>query len=363
MNTDRLIETFSRYAACDSESGKEGRFAALIEGELRALGMTVVRDEVGEVCGSNGFNVYGSLDGTGEPILFSAHMDTVPPGVGIEAVVADGVIRSKGDTILGADNKASIAAVVEAVKMRQEAGEAHRPVEVLFSVCEEIGLLGSKHADYSRITSKEALVLDSAEMGAIFNEAPAMAEIFVEITGKSSHAAVSPEKGIHAIKAAAAAIGEIPCGHVDAYTVLNVANFLAPGKSNVVPEKASFDIDLRSFDEEVMAGHIARIEEAVKSACAPLGAAYTIRVERKTDVLFVSPERPLVTRLRQVYGELGVPSRIEKTYGGSDATWLFANGIDAVNVGIGMADIHSTDEHITVADLEQTTRLVYGMMG
>ena len=362
MNTERLLEKFSRYVACDSESGNERQFCELIESELRARGMTVIRDEVGEAAGSNGWNVYASLAGIGEPILFSAHMDTVPPGVGIEAIVENGVIRSKGDTILAADDKAGIAAVVEAIDMLQEVGTTHRPVEVLFTVGEETGLLGSKHANYAHMQSKEAIVLDNANPGSMINEAPAMAEIFVEITGRSAHAAIAPDKGIHAIKAAAAAIMEIPCGHADEYTVINVANLLAPGKSNVVPEKASFDIDLRSFDETALEKHIAHIEQAVKSACEPLGAKYTVRVERKADILFVSPEHPLVTRLKEVYEDLGIPSKIEKTYGGSDATWLFKNGIDAINIGIGMMDIHSTDEHITVADLENTTRVVYGMM-
>ena len=361
MNTSRLIERFSKYVACDSESGNEGRFCELMEAELQALGMTVVRDEVGEKCGSNGYNLFASLPGAGEPILFSAHLDTVPPGVGIEAVVEDGVIRSKGNTVLGADNKAGIAAVVEAITMIQEEGLTHRPVEVLFSVCEEIGLLGAKYADYSKIQSKQAVVLDNSVPGSLINEGPAMMEIFVEITGRSAHAAMSPEKGISAVKVAAAAIVDIPTGKVDENTVMNVANLLAPGKSNVVPEKASFDIDLRSFSEEALQKHVAQIEQAVKTACEAKGATYTIRANRKTDVLFVPPESPVVARLREVYAGLGVEAKVEKTYGGADATWIFKNGIDAINIGIGMMDVHSSDEHISVADFALTTRVVYEM--
>lgn len=361
MNTKRLIETFSRYVACDSESGNERRFAELLEGELKALGLTVARDEIGPQASSNGFNVYGFLPGTGEPILFSAHLDTVSPGVGVEAVVVDDVIRSKGDTVLGADDKAGIAAVVETLTILQEQNLPHRPVEVLFTVAEEIGLLGAKHADYSRIQSKEALVLDTSDIGEMINSSPAMAEIHITITGKSSHAAVSPDKGIHALKAAAAAVHAIECGHVDDKTVLNVANFLAPGPSNVVPEKASFDIDLRSFDSDVLEQHITNIEATVKTASDAIGASYIVDVNRKADLLFIPPDRPIISRMQTVFDQLGVPWKIEKTYGGSDATWLFANGIDAINTGIGMTDIHSTNEHITVADLELVTKLVFNM--
>ena len=362
MNTQRLIETFSRYVACDSESGNEGRFAELLEGELKALGLAVTRDEVGERCGSNGFNVYGFLPGEGAPILFSAHMDTVSPGVGAEAEVVAGVIRSKGNTILGADDKAGIAAVVEAITTLKEQNLSHRPVEVLFTVAEEIGLLGAKYADYTRIQSKEAIVLDTSILGEMINEAPAMAEIHIEVIGKSSHAAVSPEKGIHALKAAAAAVHAIACGHVDECTVLNVANFLAPGPSNVVPEKASFDIDLRSFDNALLEQHIMDIEAAVKSAAEAQGACYKIEVNHKADLLFIPPDRPVISRLKAVFEEMGINWRLEKTYGGSDATWIFANGIDALNIGTGMMDVHSTDEYITVADLEITTKIVLNMM-
>jgi len=362
MNTERLIETFSRYVACDSESGNEKRFCELLEAELKARGMTVLRDEVGEKCGSNGWNIYASLDGVGEPILFSAHMDTVPPGVGIEAVVEDGVIRSKGDTILGSDDKAGIAAVVEAIDMLQEEGKPRRPVEVLFTVCEELGLYGALYANYANIKSKEAIVLDSGVVGEMIHNAPAKLSITVEITGKSAHAAVAPERGIHAIKAAADAIVNIPCGYPDEQTVMNVANLLAPGKSNVVPDKASFEIDLRSFDEEILARHVAQIEEAVKTACDARGASFDIQIKRESDIVFVSPESPLVARLKAVYADIGIAAEVARTYGGSDATWIFKNGIDVINLGIGMTDAHSTDEHITVEDLENTTRLVYGMM-
>lgn len=363
MNTNRLIEKLSRYVACDSESGNELGFCELLEAELKARGMTVVRDEVGEQCGSNGWNVYASLPGEGEPILFSAHMDTVPPGIGIETVVESGVIRSKGDTILAADDKAGIAAVVEAIDMLQEEGRSHRPIEVLFTVCEELGLYGSRYANYALIKSKEAVVLDSGgPVGELINEAPAKLSIKVEITGKSAHAAIAPDKGIHALKAAAAAITAISCGYPDEQTVMNVANLLAPGPSNVVPDKASFDIDLRSFDEAILAQHVAQIEQAVKTACDAVGAAYDIQIARESDLVFVQPERPLITRLQAVYADMGVEAYLDRTYGGSDATWIFKNGIDVINIGIGMTDVHSTDEHITVEDFERITRLSYGMM-
>ena len=362
MDTTRLIARFCRYVSCDSESKNEREFCELIEAELKDLGLNVTRDEVGEKCCSNGWNVYASLPGEGEPILFSAHMDTVPPGVGIQPVVKGGAIYSSGDTVLGADDKAGIAAVMEALAIIKESGAAHRPIEVLFSVCEEVGLLGAKHADYSNIKSRQAVVLDSSVQGSIVNNAPARVELHAEITGRSAHAAIDPDKGINAVKAAAAAIALIPSGVVDGCTVMNVANFLAPGKSNIVPEKASFNIDLRSFDMARLEERIQQIDSALKAACQEIGATYKLEADRQCGILFVPPESALIARLQEVYASLGVPSKIERTYGGADTTWIFFNGIDAVNIGTGMTDVHSTGEHISLADLETLTKVVLGMM-
>ena len=362
MGESRLLERFFRYVSCDSESGNEKGFCELLEAELIALGMEVTRDQVGEKCGSNGWNIYGYLPGEGEPILFSSHMDTVPGGVGIKPVVADGVVRSAGDTILASDDKSGIAPVVEALQIIKEENRAHRPIEVLFTVCEELGLLGSKYADYSAVKSKQAIVLDNGRQGSMVNHSPAKLEAHVKITGKSAHAAVEPSKGINAIKAAAAAIAKIPSGVVDDQTVMNVANFLSPGKSNVVPEKASFDLDMRSFDNARLEAHLENVKAALQEACDPLGATYEIEVDRQAEILFVPPDRPLIARLQAVYSKLGVSCKIERTYGGSDATWIFQNGIDVVNIGTGMTDVHSSDEHIAVADLEKTLEVVLAMM-
>jgi tripeptide aminopeptidase len=334
----------------------------MIEAELRALGLTVTRDEVGPQCGSDGWNVYAHLPGEGEPILFSSHFDTVPPGVGIRAVVEDGVIRSAGDTVLGADAKAGIAAVIEALTVIREGGGPHRPVEVLFTVCEELGLLGAKYADYSQIQSREAVVLDSNIVGEMINQGPAKFTVRVEIRGKSAHAALAPDRGINAVKAAALAIANIPTGFVGEGAVMNVANFLAPGKSNVVPDRASFEIDMRALDLERLEAHLQHVQTAVQEACASIGATWEITVDRQTEPMFVPPSRPLVTRLTRVYEALGISAKLEKTFGGSDATWLFTHGLDVINIGTGMMDVHSTDEYITVADLLTTAKVVHFMM-
>lgn len=358
----RIIDRFLRYVACDSESGNEQRFCELIQDELDRLGLQTSRDSAGKACGSNGWNVYASLPGEGEPILFCAHLDTVAPGKGILPVMDQkGFIYSKGDTILGADDKAGVSAIVEALEVVLEKRMPHRPIEVLFTICEETGLLGARNADYSRFSSKQAVVFDSRYPQRIIHETPAQVKLHVCVEGKSAHAAVAPEQGIHALKAAAQAVSELPCGRVDDVTVVNIANFLSPGETNVVPDRATFDVEIRSFKEESIQYWILRIRDMVERVCTGMGARVNIDVEHCYGAVFVPEDTPLVSALKKACRCLGLEPKVDRGFGGSDMAWLFANGIQAVNMGVGMIDIHSTDESLCVESMEQTVDLILEM--
>lgn len=359
INTQRLVDRFLKYIACDSESRDEKQFCELIERELSEMGLETSRDQAGERCGSNGWNVYASLPGEGEPLLLCAHMDTVSPGKGICPVIKeDGVIYSQGNTILGADDKCGISAIMEAIQTIQECEFPHRPVEVLFTICEEVGLLGSRNADYCRLHSKQAVVLDSGIVEELINRAPANMELNVEIFGRASHAGVAPEEGIHALKAAAAAVAQIPCGQVDELTVMNVSNFLSPGKTNVVPDYTSFDMEIRSFDEEQLQARIKETEQILKEVCGRTGVSYKLKTQRHTNVLHVPEDTLFVKRLMECCRTLGREPRAVQIFGGSDASWLFANGIDAINIGTGMNKVHSTDEFLSVKEMTCAAQLL-----
>lgn len=358
----QLVERFFRYVRCGSESRVERAFCEMVESELAAMGLAVVRDDVGAACGSDGFNVHAFLPGEGEPLLFCAHLDTVPPGNGVEPVLLDGVIHSRGDTVLGADDKSGVAAVMEALSVLTSEGLAHRPVEVLFTICEEIGLLGAKHADYSNIRSREAVVLDSSNLGWIINRAPAVIRMHVEISGRSAHAAAAPETGVHALKAAARAIDRIPCGRVGDESVMNVSNLLSPGKTNIVPDSAVFDMEIRSFSEETLSSLRADAEREIAGACETYGATFVIDTARQSDAQYMPPDTPLVQSLVRAFAQVGTRAETVGTLCGCDATWLNHNGICAVNIGTGKQDIHSLDEHIAVSDLLATANVVLALM-
>ncbi len=363
IQSQRLIDRFCKYVSCGSESRNERDFCLLLEQELTSMGVPFFRDTVaGEQCGSNGWNLQCFLPGEGEPILLSSHMDTVPPGEHIVPVIEDGVIRSQGETVLGSDDKSGVAAIMEALETVIEEACPHRPVEVLFSICEEQGLLGSKYADFSHYHSKEAVVMDSSKNGCIINRSTDNATISVRIHGKSAHAASAPEEGIHAVKAMARAIDQIPCGRVDQDTVINVSIVSAPGKANVIPDYAEFTIMLRSFSTERQSYWLETMENTIHSACDAFGASYEFTLIKSYPGIHADPSLPIIQKLKTIYQNMGVELELASGFGGCDATWIAAQGIDVVNIGTGMSQIHSIDEYIRIEDLERTCRAAYALM-
>ena len=183
------------------------------------------------------------------------------------------------------------------------------------------------------------------------------------MAGKSAHAGVAPEQGIHALKAAALAVADITCGRADELTVMNVSNFMSPGKTNVVPAEATFDLEIRCFDEERLAFWVDSVKRTLEKACAQVGASYTVEMDRHNSALYVPEDSPLMVRICQACRKLGLEPAPKRAFGGNDSVWLFANGIHAVNVGAGMGNVHSVDETLTVAYLEQAVQLILDLTG
>lgn len=362
VDEKRLVQRFVQYAACASESGHERQMCLLLERQLQELGLDVFRDDVRKAVQTDGWNVYASLPGTGEPMLFSAHMDTVCPGSGVKPVLRDGTIYSSGDTILGADDKAGIAEILEALTCLHESGLPHRPIEVLFTVREETGLEGSANACYDRIRSKTGVSFDSGPIGRIVIENPIQQVLFLQVQGKASHSGSHYDDGIHALKCAADMIAQIPCGHVDADTAVNVANFLSPGQANSVPDLASFEIEIRCFSAQKLETFREKLREIFERVTQSYGAQYTLRTELHSPGMQLDREHPLVGQVCAVYEALGIEPKIARTYGGHDGVSFAAHGLAAANLGCGFAGCHSLSEHVRVEDLTRGARVALGLM-
>ncbi len=364
-----LIDRFVRYVSYSSESGHEAGFAAMLAVELQSMGCTQIRfDNAGIKTGGDTGNLHAMLEGAigRYPLLLVAHLDTVSPGTGIQPIVRDGNIRSSGNTVLGADDKSGIAAIMEALSMAAGlAADMRRSVEILFTVSEEAGLLGSGNATLDNTTARAAVVFDSSEpFGSIVNEGPWATRLFVGLTGKAAHAAIRPEEGIHALRIGAEIISTLGLGRLHPNLIVNVANFSAPGQGNIIPDKASFEVEVRSFGRDILESHINELVSSMTAHADAAGAG--IQIERRTMLpgFLVPEDSRLIAELDSALRSVGAKPRLVRTFGGSDAanlnntgTGLINGGIQAVNISTGMKKSHGLDEYIAIHDLVRCAKI------
>ena len=214
IKRDRLVQTFCDIAKIDSPSGEEEDMAKDLTARLESLGFTTMRDDYGNLV---------ATDGRPNPILLSAHLDTVEPGRGIKPSVEGDKIVSDGTTILGGDCKAGVSAILEALESIKEDGVEFHPVELAFTREEEIGLVGARNLDFSLITAKEAIVFaGEGPVSQITASSPTYIGFDIEITGRAAHAGVEPEKGLSSIRIASEIIIRLPQGRLDETTTVNV---------------------------------------------------------------------------------------------------------------------------------------------
>lgn len=365
INNERLLQRFFEYVQIDSESGNEKNVADRLLKDLNELGCEAWSDKAGEGFGSNGYNVYARLKGDSslEPLIFSAHMDTVKPGNGVKPVVADGIIKSAGDTVLGGDDKSGVAAIVESLQCIAEEKLTHRPVEILFTICEETGLRGSKSADFSKFTAKKALVLDSSgNVGKIMISAPGQIKFSAEVTGKSAHAGVAPETGINAIQAAAAGVSAMNLLRIDEETTANISVFTSDYATNIVPEKALVKGEVRSRGTDKLNAQAEHMKKCMQDACDRYGAKLRLEMETAYLSYKIAPDDDLVGLVSDACRKIGVEPETASSGGGSDANIMNHNGIKSIVLATGMDKVHTTSEQLTIENLENITKLCLKLM-
>ena len=366
VNTERLVEEFKELVAIDSVSFHERRMADTLKSKLLKLGFEVYEDGAAEVYGSEAGNVYGFLPGTleGPPLLLSAHMDTVEPGWGKRAVIhPDGRITSEGDTVLGSDDAAGIASILEAVRAVSESGQPHRGIEVLFPMAEEAYGKGSTVAEYDRLRAKEAYTLDlSGPVGQASLQEPTFVSFSIEFVGKASHAGFAPEEGINAIAAAAAAITRIRQGRVGEETTVNIGKIEGGKATNIVPALVRMEGEIRSYVHETALAQMEQIRRICEETAA--GFSAIVRVDSRLHMLAyrVEEKEPVVQRFRRVCETLGVECSLTRTLGGSDNNCFIQHGIRGVVLSCGMNQVHSTEEFSSVSELERCASIVAGLI-
>jgi tripeptide aminopeptidase len=302
--------------------------------------------------------------------MFSAHMDTVGPGHGIRPVFRDGVFTSSGDTILGADDKSAIAVILEAVAIIRENDLPHAPMDLVFTVCEEIGLLGARNLDWGLVRARKGYVLDATDTDGIIVRAPSANHFEIRLRGKAAHAGAAPEKGINAIVLAAQAISGLPNGRIDPETTCNIGRIEGGSATNIVPDRVTITGEIRSHDERTLAELtdtiLSRFENTVMqftAGDAHGSAGIESVVERSFSRTHLPIDHPLVQLAQQAAHRLGRIMRTKTSGGGSDANVFFEHGIAAGVLGTGMRDVHSTGEHVAIDDMVRAVQLLVEIVG
>lgn len=361
VNEKRVVDEFLELVKIDSHSGKEGEIAGVLAKKLEDLGLEVTIDRAGEKVGGETGNVIGKLKGSkeGPTILFSCHMDTVVPGEGVKPIIKDGVIYSDGTTILGGDDKAGIAAVLEGIRLVQENKIDHADVEIVFSIWEEGGLLGAKHLDTSQIKAKYGFVLDSGgSPGEIVIKGPAQDKVNAKIIGRSAHAGVAPEEGVSAIMIAARAINNMKLLRIDGETTANIGIISGGQATNIVTSEVTLQGEARSTDEAKLDAQTAHMVEEFEKAAAELGGRVEMDVERLYPAFSIDPEDEIVQKVQEVFKRMGLESYTTATGGGSDTNILNNYDMKCINLGIGEKKPHTLEEHLHIKDLVSASAMV-----
>ncbi|MGF1755310.1 M20/M25/M40 family metallo-hydrolase [Vibrio makurazakiensis] len=359
INEQRLIEHFCQLVRIDSESKNEKAISEALAEQLGELGFEVHKLAVPEEV-SNGFNIYARLPGSLEgSTVFSCHMDTVTPGIGIEPVIEDGIIRSKGNTILGGDDKSGIAAIMEAVRCIKAEGLAHQTIEIAFTVYEEGGLFGSLNFDMSYIQAKNAIVLDTGgPIGTIVNAAPGQQKIVAHIKGRPAHAGLAPEEGISAIQVAADAINQMNLLRIDEETTANIGIVEGGQATNIVMPELKVVAEARSLNDDKLSKQVAHMIEIFEASAEKFGAEVEIESTRAYNAFVIADDHPHITSIKSAFESLGIVANTKRTGGGSDANNFNAKGLTTVNLSTGMAKVHTAEEFIAVKDMVSITEFV-----
>lgn len=360
--SERLHQTFVELCEIPSPSRCEGRVADAIRRRVEALGLAVEEDDAGPALGSNTGNLIVQTEGTGEPLLLATHMDTVPPNPfeGRVPVVVDGDrVHTNGRSVLGGDDKAGVAIALELLAEVVRSPGAYRPLDVVFTVQEELGLRGAGHLDAARLRARQGFALDGdTRVGEAIYRAPFKARFTIEVTGRAAHAAVSPEDGINAIQAIGAIAAHLPTGRLSATSIANPGKIEGGDVINVVPAYARLIGEARSLLPDELDAIHRQIEQIALAQAHRHGAQAACDWEILYSGYTV-PESALVAVLfREACAQAGLDAVFSASSGGGDANQFNAKGIACIVFGLGMQRIHTPDEWILLRDLERALRIL-----
>ena len=364
----RLHDTFTALCRIPSPTGEERACADWVSGALRSIGLEVDEDGAGAVVGSTAGNLLARIPGRGDrSLLMCAHLDTVPLRARVEPVAVEDGWENAGDGILGADNKAAVAAIIELARALQTEADRGDPPEVglelLFTVAEETGLHGAAAFDTSRLRSEFGYVFDHATpIGEIVVASPSHVKITADIRGRAAHAGLMPEAGASAIVAAAAAIREMTLGRLDADTTANVGTITGGTATNVVPERCRIEAEVRAIDQRRLDETVTALIDALQDGVDAAACDLDVAVERMFTGYRAKPSEPAIELAERSLRRIGYTPRHIATGGGADANAFRVAGFPCVNLANGTERAHEPSERVSFAALEDGLRLAHALV-
>ena len=365
INEPRLLDTFLTLVRFNTPSRHEKPVSEWAATYLEKLGFTVEFDDAhlrlpGEP-GSIG-NLIAFKKGTveGAPgIFFSSHFDTVEPTPGLEIALDGDIITAASDTILGADDKCGMAPILEAMTQLHESGEPHGDIQLLLTICEEIGLVGARLLDPTRIKAQYGFVLDAGPpVGQLTYAAPAQNSFRVTITGKQSHAGAAPELGISAIVAASNAISKMTLGRIDAQTTANIGTIHGGLARNIVPGEVVIIAEARSRVQEKLVAQTAHMKETFEREATALGATAHVQIIGEYPAFRLEKDSPVLALAARAAEAAGLPVSYVESGGGSDGNHFNAYGIPTTVLATGMEKVHTHDEFCRLSDMVKDTQWI-----
>lgn len=364
-----VIDEFLTLVKINSPSKKEGVLARYLKTRLLELGADVREDHSSQLTGSDTGNIIGTFAGDEKKpgILLAAHMDTISATEGIEPLIRDNVIYSDGKTVLGADDKAGIAVILGALSILKEdnvneGGYKHGPIEVLFTVQEEVGLIGAKNLDYN-LKSAYGYVLDAdGPVGTIVNSAPSNYNLDIVVEGKAAHAGVSPEKGINAIVVASEAIAGMRSGRLDEETTSNFG-IISGGKArNIVADRVEIKAEVRSRNKETLEQEAANMIRKFEDTAAKYQAKFSCLKNQTYEAFTLDPNHAAISNAIKAGKKLGFEVTLKATGGGMDANILNTKGIACAALGLGNGNPHTYEEYVGIDELKKAVRYVVDIL-
>jgi len=366
VNEKRLVESFMELVKIDSISREERSLADFLIEKLEDLGLEVIIDQAGEKVKSNCGNIIARFKGNIKevtPIMFSAHMDTVVPGKNINPLLKGEKILSSGKTILGADDKAAIAALLEALHIIKEDNISCGDIEIVFSICEEIGLKGAKNLDISELKSQIGFVLDAGgRVGKIYTTAPSQNSLEIIIHGKSAHAGANPEEGINAIQVAGFALSRMKLGRIDEETTTNIGVISGGKATNIVPDKVTLKGEVRSRNEEKLEKYTEQLKKITENTAQEFKAKAEVKINKEYHCYNLSTDDRVVKIAIKAAKDMGLEPLLHPSGGGSDANVFNKKGFPSVVLAVGMEKVHTLEEYILIKELKNTVEYVLSII-